>query len=82
MKTDTTLDFKELKALGQLTFNNEHNPAAEAFELQIDFGQISSWDSPFKVFVNGELKASFKSFAGMRNRVQQIINSHELQKVA
>lgn len=78
----TALIQKQLQEEGSVTFNNEHNPEAEAFELQIDFGQISSWDSPFKVFINGELKASFKSFAGMQNRVQSIINANDLQVVA
>lgn len=76
----TVLDKNELIEEGVLVFNNEHDMDAEAFELEINYGQLSSWDSPFKVFINGELKADFKSFTGTKNRVEAIIKAKDLRR--
>lgn len=75
------MQLQQLKQEGVLVFTNEHQMEEESFELEVHYGQLSSWDAPFKVFVNGELKATFKSFAGMENRVNTIIKSKQLQQV-
>lgn len=76
-----SLTAEELKAQEALTFNNDHNPEAEAFEIQIDFGQISSWDDPYKLFINGELDSSFKSWNGAHKKAQTLIKAHDLKVV-
>lgn len=62
-----------------LIFNNEHKPQAEAFEIELDFGQISTWDNPYKLFVNGQLKESFKTFTRFRQAAESLITIHDLQ---
>lgn len=64
-----------------IIYTNEHDPSAEAFSLELDFEQISTWDNPFKMFVNGELAATFRTLNGLRRRAQAIIAEHHLEKV-
>lgn len=77
----STLTHEELKATEVITYNNNHDPESESFEIQIDFGQISSWDDPYKLFVNGELNASYKTFAGVNKKAKELIKRHDLRKV-
>jgi len=76
MNTAITLNKNEIT-----TFNNAHNPEAEAFEIELDFSQLSTWDDPYKLFVNGELVASFKSFNGIHKRALALIAEHDLKVV-
>ncbi len=65
-----------------ILFNNASKPWEDSFEVEAEFQQITSWDNPFKLFVNGELKATFKTFVGLRNNVEQLINAHSLEKAS
>lgn len=65
-----------------MAFNNEHRPNEEAFEVILDFNQIASWDGPYKLFVNGELEASFKTFGPFKKRAEKLIEKHSLKMVA
>lgn len=72
----------ELKTNGVLKFNREHDMSQEAFEVELHYGTISSWDDPFKLFVNSELVATFKSFTGIKNRAEAIIAANGLQQAS
>jgi len=64
-----------------IVFNNESKPWEDAFEVEAEFQQITSWDNPFKLFVNGELKNTFKTFVSLANNVEQLVSSHGLERV-
>lgn len=72
---------KEQLEKESLAFNNEHNQDEESFEVILSGGQISSWDNPFKLFVNGELEATFKTFKPFKTRAEKLIEKHNLKMV-
>jgi hypothetical protein len=77
----TLLTKQELIDEELIVFNNENKPWEDAFEVEVEFQQITSWDNPFKLFVNGELKATFKTFIGLLNNAEALISGHELERV-
>ena len=72
---------QQLREEEKLVFNNFNNPESEAIEIELDFGQISTWDDPFKLWVNGQLEASFKTFSGIQKRAKALIDAHKLEVV-
>lgn len=72
---------KEQLEKESLVFNNEDRQNEEAFEIVLHFNQISTWDNPYKLFVNGELKASFKNFASFLKRAEKLIKENNLEFV-
>lgn len=78
---DTTITIEHLRE-GNLTFNNGFDCDADEFEIELEFERFSTWDNPFKLWANGELVASFKSFNGIKARAQKLINENNLQQVA
>jgi len=63
-----------------ILFNNSNKPWEDSFEVEAEFQQITSWDNPFKLFVNGELKATFKTFISLKNNAERLINAHGLER--
>lgn len=78
MQTDFTK--QDLIDSEVLVFNNANKPWEESFEVEAEFQQITSWDNPFKLFVNGELKNTFKTFVALKNNVEQLVNAHGLER--
>lgn len=63
-----------------ILFNNSNKLWEDSFEVEVEFQQITSWDNPFKLFVNGELKATFKTFISLKNNAERLITSHGLER--
>jgi len=49
--------------------------------LELEHHQISTWDNPFKVFLNYELVGSYKTFSGLKKRAEKIIDQYNLKPV-
>jgi hypothetical protein len=78
MQTDFTK--QDLIDSEVIAFNNFNKPWEDSFEVEAEFQQITSWDNPFKLFVNGELKATFKTFVSLKNNAERLINAHGLER--
>lgn len=71
---------EELERLGALTFTNEHNPDEMATEVELTYSQISTWDNPYKLFLDGQLTASYKTWNGISKAAQKLISYHGLER--
>lgn len=78
----TTIDQKELKEKTTISFDNGYDMDAEWFELTLDYGRNSTWDSPFKLWINGELVATYETFNGIKKRAGKVIEANNLRKAA
>jgi hypothetical protein len=63
-----------------IVFDNSNNPDAEAFSIELS--EIdSSWGDNFHLWVNGELRATFRSFNGLVRRAELLVNTNQLERV-
>ncbi len=74
------IEQKELKEKGTISFNNPHNMDAEWFDVTLDYGKNSTWDSPFKLWINGELVGTYETFSGIKKRAEKVIEANDLRK--
>lgn len=65
---------------GTVRFDNSDDESAEAFEIELEFSQLSTWDNPYKLFINGELSLSFKTLNSLLNRSSALIKLHNLRE--
>lgn len=75
----TTLNKEALLSGEELVFNNEHEPWEEAHELSVSFEQISTWDRPFKLWFDGRLISTFKSFSFVEREAHDIVTNFNLE---
>lgn len=69
----------QLREQGTIQYTNEHNLDAEEINVEVEESQISTWDNPFKVWVNGELHKSYKTFKGLHDYITKLVADNDLK---
>lgn len=64
-----------------IVFDNSNNLDAEAFSIELSESD-NSWGDNFHLWINGELRATFRSFNGLCNRAELLVTTNHLERVA
>ena len=64
----------QLKAAGEINFASDDNM------MTVSYGQISTWDYPYKIMFNGEV-SSYRSFFSLTTKMHKLIENYGLVKV-
>lgn len=65
-----------------LVFNNANRQDEDAFEIEVCDRRAELHGANFALWQNGQLIAAFASFVGLQRRADEIINQHNLERVA
>lgn len=68
------LTLSRLKEAGEIDFSSDDH------EMTVTYGQLSSWDLPYKIRFNGEL-SSYRSFSGLIQKVSRLSEKYGLVEV-
>jgi hypothetical protein len=63
----------------ELVFTNDHLPQFESHELAVHYNvPTNTWDLPYHMWFDGELRATYKTFAGVSKAMDDLIRRYNL----
>lgn len=70
------MNYAQMAKESELEFSNEES----YLTLTTSYGKESTWDSPYKLWFNGELH-SYKTPKSFNNKMQYFIDKYQLEQV-